>query len=269
MVDQELSLFHDTAPMIAVTDLCTPLPGPEQLWMSGDANQWMAAMQPNINCPPANTSAQLLSPPSLTPSLFALFRDFLHNSPENQKWGALTPHRLRLLLHPLQSLLWNLRELKCYLSNTQKASKSIEEASPLKNLADTQSLLQRWYKLSRQYFQANPTCVVSKTNLVLFHLISLNAVTNFPAIERLARREGLTSSETLWEFPAQHGPYIHNIEETVYHCGQVVSLVRAIPGDLRPIWWSAAIYRALLILWAYSVLRGDASFLQNLSLIHI
>ncbi|KAJ3580419.1 hypothetical protein NPX13_g140 [Xylaria arbuscula] len=267
MVDQELSLFHDTAPMIAVTDLCTPLPGPEDLWMSGDASQWMTAMQSNINCPPANASAQLFSPPSLTPSLFALFRDFLHNSPENQKWGALTPHRLRLLLHPLQSLLWNLRELKCYLSTMQKpttgASKSAEKTSPMDNQANTQNLLQRWYELSRQYFQANPTCVVSKTNLVLFHLISLNPITNFPAIERLARREGIPSTETLWDFPAQHGPYIHNIEETVYHCGQVVSLVRAIPTDLRPIWWSAAIYRALLILWAYSILRRDASFLQD------
>ncbi|KAI0514485.1 hypothetical protein F5B22DRAFT_229336 [Xylaria bambusicola] len=258
MVDQELSLFHDGAPVITVSELCTPLPGPEQLWMSGNADQWMAAMQSNINCPPANASAQLLGAPLLEPTLFALFQEFLHNNSESQKWGALTPHRLRLLLHPLQSLLWYQRELKCYLPDTYKLrampSKSVDERPPMEHQADTQNLLQRWYKLSRNYFQAHPKCVVSKTNLVLFHLISLNVVTNFSAIEKLAQRE---------DSAAKHGPYIHRIEETVYHCGQVVSLMRAIPVDRRPLWWSAALYRALLILWVYSILRGDASFLQN------
>ncbi len=90
MVDQELSLFHDTAPMLAVSDLCAPLPGPEELWMSGNADQWMAAMQSNINHS-ANVSAQLLAPPSLTPSLFALFQDFLHDNLDSQRWGVLTP----------------------------------------------------------------------------------------------------------------------------------------------------------------------------------
>ncbi|TGJ88756.1 hypothetical protein E0Z10_g62 [Xylaria hypoxylon] len=263
MVDQELSLFHDTAPLLAVSDLCAPLPGPEEMWMSGNADQWMAAMQTNINGS-ANVGTQLLTPPSLTPSLYALFQDFLHNDLTSQRAHTLTPHQLRLLLHPLQSLLWHLREVIFYFSDTlNPRALDLGDANKTPSMLrqeEVQDLLQKWYVLSQIHFQANPTCVVSKTNLVLFHLISLNAVTNFPAIERLARRE---RREDAWGPPQQRAPYIHVIEETIYHCGQVVRLVRAMPVDRRPIWWSAAVYRAMLILWAYSILRRDPSFLQN------
>ncbi|KAI1355176.1 hypothetical protein F5Y01DRAFT_199973 [Xylaria sp. FL0043] len=264
MVDQELSLFHDTAPWLTISELCAPLPGPEQLWTSKTASQWMAAMQSSINLP-ANASAPLLTLPSLAPSLHALFQDFLHDNLDNQQWGALTPHRLRLLLHPLQSLLWNLREVVSSLSDmpslTAMASGAVNKSPAMLLQEDAQKLLQKWYTLSSIYFQANPTCVVSKTNLVLFHLISLNPLTNFPAIEQFARREGCDGARE--GASAQRGPYIHNIEESVYHCGQVIRLVRDMPVDRRPIWWSAAVYRALLILWTYSNFRRSPSFSKN------
>ncbi|KAI1424082.1 hypothetical protein F5Y12DRAFT_797431 [Xylaria sp. FL1777] len=267
MVDQELSLFHDTAPLMAISDLCTPLPGPEELWMSGTADQWMAAMQ-SINHSASVGPQLVLPPPPLTPSLFSMFQDFLHDNLHSQRWGALTPHKLRLLLHPLQSLLWHLREVIFCLSDTSNPRTtpgSPAEKPPVSmHKVYAQDLLQKWYRLSNIYFKAHPTCVATKTNLVLFHLISLNAVTNFPAIEQLARRErgegAHEGSSSAWE---AYGPHIRAIEEAVYHCGQVIRLVRAMPADRRPIWWSAAVYRALLILWAYSVLRQDPGFLKN------
>ncbi|GAW18502.1 hypothetical protein ANO14919_079780 [Xylariales sp. No.14919] len=257
MVDQELSLFHDTAPLLAVSDLCAPLPGPEEMWTSGNADQWVAAMQANISGS-ANVGAQLSS---LTPSLYALFQDFLH---DNVAGRNLTPHQLRLLLHPLQSLLWHLREVIFYVSDTlNPRALGLQPANKTPSMLrqeEVQDLLQKWYVLSQFHYQANPACVVSKTNLVLFHLISLNCVSNFPAIERLARREG---REGAWEPPQQRGPLIYVIEETIYHCGQVIRLVRAMPIDRRPIWWSAAVYRAMLNLWTYSMMRRDPGFLQN------
>ncbi|KAF2966956.1 hypothetical protein GQX73_g6611 [Xylaria multiplex] len=260
MVDQELSLFHDTAPILAIGDLCAPVPGPEEMWMSENADQWMAAMQANMNGS-ANVGTQL---PSLTPSLYALFQDFLHDNLTGQRAHSLTPHQLRLLLHPLQSLLWHLRESILYCSDTLNmrdlSSRTVNKNSSMLRQDKIQDLLQKWYMLSQIHYQTNPACAVSKTNLVLFHLISLNAVSNFPAIERLARRE---RNEGAWGPPQQRGPYIHAIEEAIYHCGQVVRLVRAMAADRRPIWWSAALYRAMLILWAYSVLRRDPNFLQN------
>ncbi|KAM0809080.1 putative Transcription factor Pig1p [Seiridium cardinale] len=260
MVDQELSLFHDTAPMLSISELCAPLPGPELLWMSANADQWLAAMQSIYGCT-ANVNPQLLTTPSLTPSLYDLFQDFLHDN-LSRRQSSLTPHQLRLLLHPLQNLLCHLRQmLTCFsdvLSARRNSSRTVTKASTMLRLEEVQALLQKWYELSITYFKANPSCTVSKTNLVLYHLISLNAVTNFPEIERLARREGFDGS--YWELSLRHKRCIYQREESIFHCGQVLRLVRSMPGDRRPTWWSAAIYRAALILWTDSVSRLDPSF---------
>lgn len=260
MVDQELSLFHDTAPMLSVSDICAPLPGPELLWMSANADQWLVAMQSIYGCT-ANVNPQLLTTPSLTPSLYDLFQDFLHDNLARRQ-STLSPQQLRLLLHPLQSLLCHLRQmLSCFsdiLSTRRTTSRMVTKASTMTRLEEVQALLQTWYELSMAYHKANPNCNVSKSNLVLYHLISLNAVTNFPDIERLARREGFDGS--YWELSLRHKRCIFQREESIFHCGQVLRLIRAMPAERRPTWWSAAIYRATLILWVNSISQLDPNF---------
>ncbi|KAH9900319.1 hypothetical protein F4778DRAFT_741179 [Xylariomycetidae sp. FL2044] len=260
MVDQELSLFHDTSPVLSITDLCAPMPGPELLWMSATAEQWVTAVRAVYGCT-ANVNPQLLTTPSLTPSLFDLFQDLLHdNLPRHQ--GALNPHQLRLLLHPLQSLLCHLRQmLSCFpdtMSTRHPSPRTVTKASTMQRLVEVQSLLQKWYELSASYAAVNPDCPVSKTNMVLYHLISLNAVTNFPEVERLARREAFDS--TYWDLSLRHKRCIYQREEAIFHCGQVYRLLRSMAGDHRPSWWSVALYRATLILWTDSLARLDPNF---------
>ncbi|KAK6841719.1 hypothetical protein PG987_002579 [Apiospora arundinis] len=260
MVDQELSLFHDTAPILNISELCAPLPGPDLLWMSANAEQWQQAMQSVYGCT-ANVNPQLLNTPSLSPSLYDIFQDFLHEN-LSRRQSTLSAHQLRLLLHPLQSLLCHLRQmLSCFsdvLSTRRTASRTVTKASTMLRLEEVQALLQSWYELSIAVYNSNPNCSVSKTNLVLYHLISLNAVTNFPEIERLARREGFDGS--YWELSLRHKRCIYQREESIFHCGQVLRLVRAMPADRRPTWWSAALYRAALILWTDSISRLDPNF---------
>ncbi|ORY65289.1 transcription factor Cmr1 [Pseudomassariella vexata] len=263
MVDQELSLFHDTAPMLSVSELCAPLPGPELLWMSANAEQWMAGMQSIYGCT-ANVNAQLLTTPSLTPSLYDIFQDFLHDN-LSRRQSSLTPQQLRLLLHPLQSLLCHLRQmLSCFsdlLSTRRTTARTVTKASTMLRLEEVQALLQKWYELSITYHKTNPNCPVSKTNLVLYHLISLNAVTHFPEIERLARREAFDGS--YWELGLRYKRCVYQREEAIFHSGQVLRLVRAMPVDRRPCWWSVALYRATLILWTDSVSRLDPNFQKH------
>lgn len=116
-------------------------------------------------------------------------------------------------------------------------------------------MLQKWYELSMEFSKESPDCPITRCNMVLYHLISLNAVTNFPEVERLARREGFDGS--YWELSMRHKMCIYQREEAVFHCGQVLRLVRSMPQDRRPVWWSAAVYRAVLILWADSMARLD------------
>lgn len=260
MIDQELSLFHDTAPMLAVSDLLSPLPGPELLWVSANADQWFTAMQSIYGCT-ANMNPQLLTSQTLSPSLFDLFQDFLHDSLASRS-ARPTPQQLRLLLHPLQSLLCHLRQmLSCFsdvLSTRLSNTRTMTKASTQTRLEEVQDLLQKWYELSNTYQKMDPGCCATKTNLILYHLISLNAVTSFPEIERLARRECFDGS--YWELSLRHKKCIFQREEAIFHCGQVLRLLRALPSDKRPSWWAVALYRAILILWTDSISRLDPSF---------
>ncbi|KAK4152555.1 hypothetical protein C8A00DRAFT_44409 [Chaetomidium leptoderma] len=257
MLDQELALFHDTAPLFAITDLRCPLPGPEVLWKSTNSGQWFTAMQSLHNCA-ANVNPQLLSTPSATPSLYELFQDFLHDSLLRRQ-SNLSPQQLRLILHPLQALVCHSRQMgSCFsevFGTRHTSGCSVAKASILHRLEEAQALLQKWHDTTINHSKANPSCPITRCNLVLYHLISLNAVTDFPEIERLARREGFGGLS--WELPLRHGRCIFQRHKAIFHCGQVYRLLRLMPNDCRPAWWSVAMYRATMILWTDSISRTD------------
>ncbi|KAL2159122.1 hypothetical protein VTH06DRAFT_2881 [Thermothelomyces fergusii] len=53
------------------------------------------------------------------------------------------------------------------------------------------------------YSKKNPGCPATRCNLIMYHLVSLNTVTDFSEIEKLARREELGGLQ--WELPVRHG----------------------------------------------------------------
>ncbi|KAM7200138.1 hypothetical protein V8F33_004071 [Rhypophila sp. PSN 637] len=264
MLDQELSLFHDTAPLFAINDLQCPLPAPEILWSAKNSERWLAANQSYYGCT-TNVNPQLLNSPSLTPSLYDLFQDFLHDSlSRRQVQGSLSPQQLRLILHPIQALLFHLRQMLSCFSDVQglrrTAPPTVTRASTLSRLEEVQQLLQKWFELTMTYYKTNPNCPVTRCNLVLYHLIALNAVTNFPEIERLARRENFDTTSLHWELSLRHKRCIYSREEALFHSGQVFRHLRLMPNDRRPAWWSTAMYRATLIVWVESICKLDPNF---------
>jgi hypothetical protein len=138
---------------------------------------------------------------------------------------------------------------------SRHGTRTVTKASTLQRLEEVQSLLQKWYELCMVHAKADPTCPVTRANLVLYHLISLNAITSFLEIERLARKEAFDGS--FWELSHRHKRCIYQSEEAIFHCGQVFRLVCSMPKEGRPHWWSAAIYRATMILWVDSISRMD------------
>ena len=232
--------------------------------MATSAGEWSSNAQKLYGC--NNTvNPQMLSGPPISPSLCDLFQDFLHDS-LGRRQATLTPMHLRLLLHPLQSLLCHLRQmLSCFsdvLSSRCPPSRAVTKASTQLRLEEVQGLLQKWYELSMALYKSNPACHITRCNLVLYHLISLNAVANFPEIERLARREAFDGS--YWDLAVRHKRCVSSREESVFHSGQVMRLVRTMPPSRRPSWWSAAVYRATLILWVDSVSRLDPNFQKGI-----
>jgi len=254
MVDQDLSLFHDTAPLFSVTEFNEPMPDSDALWHAKSAQEWSSIFE---QVHEFSGGASSLGSGVRPLSLRDLFRHFLDDAIVSQGI-ELTPLQLRLLLHPLQSLVCQFRQLlSCFSDSTMSmpGSSTFTAASTRLRLEEVQALLQRWFALADRYMKANPLCPLMQASLVIFHLISLNAVTNFPEIEKLARRDELDGSyqQLVW----LHKRAISDVEEAIFHCGQVVRHIRAMPRSIRPSWWAGAVYRVALILWADSLVHND------------
>jgi len=255
MVDQDLSLFHDTAPLFSVTEFGAPMPDSDRLWQAKTPSDWSEMFSQihefSNGYPSVASGARPLS-------LRDLFRHFLDDEIIAQG-VQLTPMHLRLLLHPLQTLVCQYCQLLSCFSDTtasRQRSRAVTAASTRVRLEEVQSLLQRWFELAERYMKANPMCPMMQANFVMFHLISLNAVTNFPEIERLARREGVdgTYQQMLWI----HKKCVSDVHEAVFHSGQILRIVREMSKGIRPPWWPGAIYRAALVLWTDSLTHNEA-----------
>jgi hypothetical protein len=201
-------------------------------------------------------------------SLRDLFRHFMEDDiiPRGME---LTPLHLRLLLHPLQALVGQHRQLSsCFSETTSTASRqqtngngNVHAASARARADELRALLARWRRLADRYLASHPACAVTDAALVAFHLVSLCAAANVPEIERLARGEAPPPPDASLAQLAQQqrrrrALCLDDAEEALFHAGQALRLVRAMPAGVRPPWWPGAVYRAGLVLWAESLLRS-------------
>lgn len=254
MVDQDLALFHDTAPLFSVTEFGAPMPDADHLWQAKSAMEWSSVFEQVHEFSGGFSSVGSGARPL---SLRDLFKHFLDD--EMISHGIeMTPLQMRLLLHPLQSMVCHYSQLiSCFSDSlaSRNKTRTVTAASTRCRLEEVQSLLQRWYDLAERYLKSSPFCAVMQANMVIFHLISLNAVTNFNEIERLARREAFdgTYQQLVWI----HKRCISDVEEAVFHCGQILRIIRSMPRGVRPPWWAGAVYRAALILWTDSLTNKE------------
>ena len=237
-LDQEISLFYDTAPLASISDLKTPLPSLTELWQARSATEWWNRYE----------RQQSSSSPS-RPSLCELFRTFVEGDWSHN--AKLDPTELRLLLHPLQGIICHLRQfLRCFNSDKVqgKASRMKTKSVTLARQEEIKALLHSWYQLACNSMENSP---VMCANLINFHLISLNALVDFPELERALRGDPQEDSTLL----PSCIKFVHRdeIEEILMHCGQVLKNIRAISVDFRPHWWPAAHYRVAVIAWVVSM----------------
>ncbi|RMZ82251.1 hypothetical protein DV738_g1792, partial [Chaetothyriales sp. CBS 135597] len=247
-VDQEISLFSDTTPLLSVVDLHAPMPDNDDLWHAESAGEWLELFE--------KTHGSTYSSPSS-------LRDFFSKFVDGDFTGkTLSPTQLRLLLHPLQTEVCHLRQFIACLpegNKQSKASRAVSRAATKVRLEELSALLQQWYFIIRQSFSGNKgTCWTTCSNLILYHLISLNVITSFRCIEQFARREVILG-------PFRHQAWlqnrcIDNLEESFFHCGQILRLIRSMPKPVRPPWWAGAVYRVALTAWATSMTGNTTRF---------
>jgi len=247
-------LFHDTAPILSITDLQTPLPESELLWRAENSLEWLQifheqSANPSSGFPASQQQAGL--------SLSHLFQDLLRDELDVQP-RRLSPFRLRLLLHPLQSLVCHLGQLlSCFsgMHDNHPGSRPPTTASTFLRLEEAQSSLEKWYDLCMLNAKETPDCAITNGSLILWHLINLNTITYFPSIEKLVRARGF--DDPSHESILQSERLIYQPQKAIFHCGQVLRIMNTMPKSDRPTWWSAAIYRATMILLADSICRTN------------
>lgn len=265
MVDQELSLFHDTAPLFSVPEFGAPMPDSDGLWHARSAAEWSSIFEQVHEFSGGYSSVGSGARPL---SLRDLFRHFLDDTILAQGI-ELTALHLRLLLHPLQSLVFQYRQLLTCFTDTPTSAPTSSDATTaaaaapttvtatatLARLAEARALLARWHSLATRYLAANPPCPLMQSTMLTYHLLALNALADFPAVERLARHEGVDGSyaQLAW----LHARALPDRPAALAHAGQVLRSVRAMPRSIRPPWWAAAVYRAALVLWADGLVGAE------------
>lgn len=233
-----MALFHDRMPSFTLAELSVPLPESDDLFRARSAHEWSAHMSKMYE----RKARQPVWSPRL-PGLRELFCSFLGDHSHTLS-ASITPLHLRLLLQPLQTLVHQHRQiLNCF---SEGKSPTMENAAHMQ-LQEVHILLQRWYGLADWYLRARGSaCSVIQTSLMMFHLISLNTVTDFGAIERMARGE-----------PYGGRTPIADLEEALFHAGQALRLAKSFArSDEQPCWWAGCIYRASLVLWCDAVMQS-------------
>ncbi|KAL9111504.1 MAG: hypothetical protein Q9227_003991 [Pyrenula ochraceoflavens] len=220
-----------------------PVPDDDALWNAESEDEW------------SREFVALHGPDdSPMPSVNTLYAHFVSHDLETE---TLPPTSLRLLLHPLQvSICQHRQTLDCLAERGHWDAGHLAQA----RLTENAGFLEKWLKLCRRSQQAyndERHRHTTSANLIMYHLISLNAVTSFHAIEKYAR--GALRLGSYHEGPWLASRAISVGEKALYHCGQVYRHLRAIPENARPAWWPGAVYRASLIAWATSKALGNTS----------
>ena len=252
-VDQELGLFLDQAPLLSLSWIRTTMPDSDQLWEADCSDEWLRV------CDRSNGA-----PDKPRMSIRDLFRFFMDGELANPN-SYLSSTQLRLLLHPIQSLVIHLQQiLSCSPDGigNRKVPQAMTKAKSLVRLEEVQSLLRQWYSLasrcSRNMTHPGPAVYA---NLIIYHLINLNTMCCLPEIERVARREAKTTQ--FQPRPMLKFDGAEDAEQVFSHCGQIFRLLRLLPEDLRPPWWPAAVYRAALAAWMASMTKAKARSLLS------
>jgi hypothetical protein len=219
------------------------MPTSEHVWGARSADEWISRRK-------AVSGDSAVDGLSLR-DLFTRFVEGEISSSDTK----LSPLQLRLLLHPLQNLVCQLRQFLTCLpdSGRQPLGTSISKVAIKARLEEISTLLRQWYGFTERHIDGQGrTCLTTRANLIMYHLISLNTRTSLGFIEQFARGEVQCASArqaSQW----LNARCIDDAEQVNFHCGQILRLSQSIPENMRPPWWSGAVYRAALIAWATSM----------------
>lgn len=251
LADQEISLFHDSQPIIRVAELEVMLPAGDNLWLAANAVDWAGCLGADAASP---GRIPVLLSQKTQPSLRQLFQLLLDNK-LNQLQVPMQILHMRLLLFPIQVLVHQQSQVLAILpsgTTSARAPRRALEISCALRSDDVECLLQRW----KHHFDSLPCKgtrlrLMKQAALILFHLINIDLHAFITDIERFTRGE--TSACFNSDDITGRDQLVRSPEKVIFHCGQVLRLIWELESELRPLWWSAAVYRVAIALWACAI----------------
>lgn len=248
ILDHEICLFHDatSTSFFSISSLNKPVP----------------SLEPSCTAQFAGTRGQDpaygdRADASLPWSLSEWVSWFKETNDVRSSTTAVSAFTLRLLLCHLQDETTRLRFAVDATPTVRQSHRGLRHSSRVLlsvQVLEIQELLHIWYDLAKA--SAGQTDTASSpamaANLALYHLVTLNTLVSFSAIERAARASSKdvhgASHPRCWK----RAYHLENPREIFFHCGQVLRNICSVPEASRPAWHAAAIYRVALIAWATS-----------------
>jgi hypothetical protein len=229
-----------------ISELEVELPADEKLWMAPDARTWKAAFDETQRDTGGDSRFSLHE-------LFSLFAE-----DRLQGFGRdLNVMDMRLILHPLHSVVSNYCQVTASLNSRSKRSRNTSSrirSSSSQTFEEIHSLARRWMAVFQTLdIQGTRLLAAARATLIQYHLISINLLCSFKTLELFSRKE---DPDIIEELASSIQEELHKQSpELLLHCGQILQLVRDADVKLRPPWWSIAVYRSTLVIWVYSITR--------------
>ncbi|EEA22951.1 conserved hypothetical protein [Talaromyces marneffei ATCC 18224] len=261
MADQEWSLFYDKPNVVSVEMLVDPMPEDDTVWKTSSAAEWATL---GSGLPMSNERL----------SLRDFYHRFINGELRVSRETGSSQLSLRLLLVPLQSMVCHLREWIHTFANGQvrwrQQAQSLSNSAIQVQLHQVRGFLLEWFTLAFHSSTLSSTnSPFSLVTLVIYHLISLNVMTDFREIDE-ALVNGVMPDRATWN-PSVSGTQSSEAwviaqdseEEVLVHCGQVLRLYRLMPLAHQPLWWPAAIHRVFRIVCFVAMARHPSDWLQS------
>jgi hypothetical protein len=226
--DAQASMSLLVNPAVSYSELELPLPEPQDLWLAGSAKEWKRIYQ-------ANPDLGVTRIPSLT--------DCVANPNLMQYNRAVIDLKLSCssFLYAMWGMVWEYRKL-ARLFHTELNRSTIWDSRI--------SLMTRYHELVKvfDYYRVSyPDESVLLLELVLMHLhMSLEEVQHFCGLESAEDTNTVHASFKEWADSK-------TARSAVWHAGQVVRGIRALPATHLRDFYAISLFHASLALWTFGL----------------
>jgi hypothetical protein len=257
MVEQEITLFNGVPSTLSFSDMRSPMPNSEDLFLAQTAEAWrelVATKYGESNDEIFQHDVELKHPLSLS-----TFHNMFIQDNSFQFRQDVTAIHLRLLLCTIQTLVFQYSQTVRFVPDEEIGSQNLPNlptgnGNSVAREEELTYLLARWYLPRRRVVLSDTVSQNLHTaSTLIFHLVAMELYICYEDVQLLVGKEGLGESRLL--LPSfQRWASSPRAARALSHAGQVLRIMKSLGSEVaRPCWWPLAVSRAALVLWSYGI----------------